>query len=517
MGADRTEDARAAAPLGCVLVVDDEKNIRRTLALVLEGEGFEVVDAETAEAGLELLARRRVDTVMLDVCLPGMDGLKALELMLADDPHLPVVMISGHASIQDAVEATRLGAFDFLEKPLGRERVLVTVRNGVRKRLDRLEIERLQAEVSARVGASLLLGDSPPMLHLRAQVAKVAPTRGRVLVTGESGTGKELVARAIHEQSDRARRPFVKVNCAAIPDELIESTLFGHEKGAFTSAHGRRRGHFELADGGTLFLDEIGDMRLSAQAKVLRALQTGEVLRVGGEKPIQVDVRVVAATNKDLEQACRAGTFREDLYFRLNVVPLVSPPLRARPRDIPMLAEHFLQEVCRENDFRSKRFAPAVVQRLVGHAWPGNVRELRNMVERLAILSGPIIELDDLPPGFGLGGRPEVGPTLAERWGHAPDPGRGGPGTVDLPVEPGADGGGDEDDDGEDDADAAIERLLASHGEGNLRAFRDAAERAYIEARLNACDWNISRAADALGLERTNLHKKLKALGIARR
>ena len=480
----------AAASLGCVLVVDDEKNIRRTLALVLEGEGFEVIDAETAEKGIEALSRRRVDAVLLDVCLPGMDGLKALELILADDPHLPVVMISGHASIQDAVKATHLGAFDFLEKPLGRERVLVTVRNGVRKRHDRLEIERLQAEAGARAGASLLLGETAPMQQLRTQVAKVAPTRGRVLITGESGTGKELVARAIHEQSERARRPFIKVNCAAIPDELIESTLFGHEKGAFTSAHGRRRGHFELADGGTLFLDEIGDMRLSAQAKVLRVLQTGELLRVGGEKPFQVDVRVVAATNKDLEQACKAGQFREDLYFRLNVVPLVSPPLRDRPGDIPMLAEHFLAEVCRENDFRQKRFAPNVVRRLMGHPWPGNVRELRNMVERLAILSGPTIELDDLPPGFG---------------------GSEGPTTLDESTE------GIEGIEGEVDEEALLEKLMAGAGEGNLRTFRDAAERAFVEARLDACDWNISRAADALGLERTNLHKKMKSLGIVRR
>jgi DNA-binding NtrC family response regulator len=457
----------APAPTGTILVIDDEKNIRRTLALVLEGEGFDVVLAETAELGIEQLALRRIDAVMLDVCLPGMDGLKALELILTDDPDLPVIMISGHASINDAVEATRLGAFDFLEKPLGRERVLVSVRNGVRKRRDRDEIEALRACAGGR-REGFLLGHAPVMQALRATIAKLAPTRARVLITGESGTGKELIARAVHEESDRATRPFIKVNCAAIPSELIESTLFGHEKGAFTSASGRRRGQFELADGGTLFLDEIGDMSLTAQAKVLRVLQTGELTRVGGERPIQVDVRVVAATNKDLEAACRAGAFREDLYFRLNVLPLVSPPLRDRASDVALLAEHFLAEVCAENGFRPKRFEPACVRRLALHGWPGNVRELRNMVERLAILSGPMITTDDLPTGFGRGGRVS---------GH--------------------------------EASAMFESAT-------LREFRETAEREFIEARLVANDWNISRSAETLGLERTNLHKKLKALGIQR-
>ncbi len=454
---------------GTILVVDDEKNIRRTLALVLEGEGFDVLLAETAEAGLDLLARRRVDAVLLDVCLPGMDGLKALQAIVAEDPGLPVVMISGHASIQDAVEATRLGAFDFIEKPLGRERVLLTMRNCVRKRRDQYEIERLQHVAGqAPAGRRLLLGDSPVMQRLRAQIVKVAPTRGRVLITGESGTGKELIARAVHEQSDRADRPFQKVNCAAIPDELIESTLFGHEKGAFTSAVGRRRGHFELADTGTLFLDEIGDMSLSAQAKVLRVLQTGELIRVGGERPVEVNVRVLAATNKDLEAEVRAGQFREDLYFRLNVVPLVSPPLRERREDIAELTDHFLREVCAENDFKARRIEPEVIKRLAQHPWPGNVRELRNMVERLVILSGPVIGLADLPPAFGAGGSAVGGETTA---------------------------------------------LFET---GTLKDFREAAERELLVARLIANDWNISRTADTLGLERTNLHKKLKSLGIER-
>jgi two-component system nitrogen regulation response regulator NtrX len=451
---------------GTILVIDDEKNIRRTLAMVLEGEGFEVLDAANAEDGLRILARRKVDAVVLDVSLPGMDGLTALRAILDDDRDLPVVMISGHASIQDAVEATRIGAFDFLEKPLGRERVLVTLRNCLRRSRDARELQALRAEASRRTS---LLGDSAVMEALRRQIQKVAPTRARVLVTGESGTGKELVARELHDHSDRAERPFIKVNCAAIPGDLIESTLFGHEKGAFTSAVGRRRGQFELAHTGTLFLDEIGDMSTSAQAKVLRVLQTGELTRVGGEQPIQVDVRVVAATNKDLLAAVRDGSFREDLYFRLNVVPLISPPLRARRGDVPLLVRHFLGQVCAENGFREKAIEPAVLDRLAAHDWPGNVRELRNAVERLAILSGEVIALDDLPADLDRG-----------------------------PAGWTSEASGD---------------LFT---DGTLRGFREAAERAFVEARLAANEWNISRTADTLGLERTNLHKKMKALGIER-
>ena len=290
---------------GSILVIDDETNIRRTLALVLEGEGFEVVGAPSAEDGLALLARRRFDAVMLDVCLPGMDGLTALEAILTDDANLPVVMISGHASIRDAVRATRLGAFDFLEKPLGRERVLVSLRNCVRRAKELEELASLRAERNQR--ASILLGESPAMVKLRAQIAKVAPTKGRVLITGESGTGKELVAREVHEQSDRASRPFIKVNCAAIPGELIESSLFGHERGAFTSAVGRRRGHFEQADRGTLFLDEIGDMSLSAQAKLLRVLQTGELTRVGGEQTMDVSAHDEAVLGQGAVGSRRQG------------------------------------------------------------------------------------------------------------------------------------------------------------------------------------------------------------------
>ncbi len=451
---------------GAILVIDDETNIRRTLALVLEGEGFEVVGAPSAEDGLALLARRRFDAVMLDVCLPGMDGLAALEAILADDADLPVVMISGHASIRDAVRATRLGAFDFLEKPLSRERVLVSLRNCVRRAKELDELATLRAERQQRT--SILLGDSPAMVSLRARIAKVAPTKGRVLITGESGTGKELVAREIHEQSDSASRPFIKVNCAAIPGELIESSLFGHERGAFTSAVGRRRGHFEQADRGTLFLDEIGDMSLSAQSKLLRVLQTGELTRVGGEQPIKVEVRVLAATNRDLETACKAGQFREDLYFRLNVIPLHSPPLNQRKTDIPLLVSHFLGQVCAENGFRERPIDDAVVTRLQTRDWPGNVRELRNVVERLVILSDERITVRDLP-----------GDTGAPLGGFTGD-------------------------------------LASLFAEGTLKRFRDAAERQLVRTRLEENAWNISRTADTLGLERTNLHKKMKALDIVR-
>jgi len=451
---------------GVVLVIDDETNIRRTLALVLEGDGLEVVGASSAEDGLALLARRRFDAVMLDVCLPGMDGLAALETIMADDAHLPVVMISGHASIRDAVRATRLGAFDFLEKPLSRERVLVTLRNCVRRAKDLGELQTLRAEREQRT--SILLGNAPTMVELRRQIAKVAPTKGRVLITGESGTGKELIAREIHERSTRSGRPFIKVNCAAIPGDLIESSLFGHERGAFTSAVGRRRGHFEQADRGTLFLDEIGDMSLSAQAKVLRVLQTGELTRVGSEQPIRVDVRVLAATNRDLEAACKDGTFRDDLYFRLNVIPLTSPPLDHRKSDIPLMVSHFLAQVCAENGFRPKPIDDEVLVRLQARDWPGNVRELRNVVERLVILSDERITVSDLPGDLDRGHSGFTGDVAALYLG------------------------------------------------GTLKEFRDAAERQLVTTRLEDNGWNISRTADTLGLERTNLHKKMKSLAIAR-
>ncbi|HTE50538.1 MAG TPA: sigma-54 dependent transcriptional regulator [Kofleriaceae bacterium] len=470
-------------PAPVALVVDDEKNIRRTLRMVLEGEAYEVLEAESAASAESVLSSAAVDLVLLDVKLGEDNGIELLRRIKARgddgtasrmDPDVPVIMISGHASIEDAVKATRLGAFDFLEKPLDRNRVLVTVRNAAERRRMLVQVSSLRAAVDSRWE---LLGQSSAMLDLRRQIAKVAPTRSRVLITGDSGTGKELIARAIHRNSPMADKAFVKVNCAAIPPELIESELFGHERGAFTGAVAKKRGLFEVAHGGTIFLDEIGDMSLSAQAKVLRVLQTGEFARVGGEQTLRTDCRVVAATNKDLEKAVATGQFRDDLFFRLNVVPIQSPPLSDRREDVPLLAESFVTECCAENGFAHKEIDPAVLERLKTYDWPGNVRELRNVVERLVIMSDDVITERDLPPYLGGPGR-----IVGER-GEAP-------------------------------AAPAIE--LARHASKTLREFREEVECDFIRFKLAEYDWNISRTAQALGIERTNLHKKMRALGIVR-
>jgi DNA-binding NtrC family response regulator len=453
-----------------VLVVDDEKNIRRTIRMVLEGEGIEVLEAASAEEALEIAKGEEPDAIVLDVRLPGMTGLDALKRLRAQRDLVPIVMISGHASVSEAVDAVRHGANDFLEKPLDRDRLLVSVRNAIRTGALERELRALRGDARTRYE---MVGESAAMRRLFAEIEKVAPTRGRVLITGESGTGKELVARALHRLSTRAERPFVKVNCAAIPTELIESELFGHERGAFTGATTRKKGLFEVAHTGTLFLDEIGDMSPSAQAKVLRALQSGEINRVGGEQTIAVDVRVVAATNKDLGVAVAAGQFREDLFFRLNVVALRVPSLRERREDIPHLARAFLAEFCAENGMRPKPFEPDVLEALAERDWPGNVRELRNVVERMAILSDDSITLDDLPELP----RRDV---LAEQRTALPD-------VV----------GGDT-------------------SRETLRQYRERAERQYILDTLERFEWNISRAAVALGVERTNLHKKMRSLGIRR-
>jgi DNA-binding NtrC family response regulator len=453
-----------------VLVVDDERNIRRTLRMVLEAEGYEVREAETAEEALPLLESEPVDVGLFDVRLPGMDGLSLLQKARELWRDLPVIVISGHAETPDVVEAMRRGAVDFFGKPVDRDRVVVSVRNALARRSLEGKVQALSAR--ERRFDDEMLGESPAMVRLREEIAKVAPTQGRVLVLGESGTGKELIAQEIHRQSRRASGPFVKVNCAAIPSELIESELFGHEKGSFSGAAARRRGQFEVAHGGTLFLDEIGDMSLSAQAKVLRALQTGEVTRVGSEKAFTVDVRVVAATNKELQAEVREGTFREDLFFRLAVVPLRAPALRERLEDVPLLAERFLQLACRENGLRPKPVEPGVYRQLQQYRWPGNVRELRNLCERMAIMSGDRVTEADVPA--------EVGPR------PAPAPGTGGP------------------------AD------LSRYGEVGLRELRDLVERDYILQKLEEHDWNITQAAQALGVERTNLHKKIKQHGLSR-
>ena len=461
-----------------VLIVDDEKNIRRTLRMVLEGDGHAVHEAASMVEAEAVLAATGVDLVLLDIKLGDDNGLDLLRKLRArgddgrGDADVPVVMISGHATVDDAVAATKLGAFDFMEKPLDRNRVVVTVRNALERRRMWREVHQLRRAIDARWE---MLGTTSVMQELRRQIAKVAPTRSRVLITGESGTGKELIARAIHRNSAVSSGPFVKVNCAAIPPELIESELFGHERGAFTGAVAKKRGLFEVADGGTIFLDEIGDMAPSAQAKVLRVLQTGEFTRVGGEKSLRTDCRVVAATNRDLEQMVQQGGFREDLFFRLNVVPIHSPRLRERVDDVPLLLESFVRECCDENGFAYKPVDEAVTQRLKGYDWPGNVRELRNVAERLVIMSDDVIRERDLPPYLG-------GPRSMARAQTGPVT------SLDL------------------------DRFAGK----SLREFREEVESEFIRLKLAEFEWNISRTAQALGIERTNLHKKLRALGIHR-
>jgi DNA-binding NtrC family response regulator len=478
-----------------VLVVDDEKNIRRTLQLVLTGEGYHVTEAATAEDALALLAgpESPVDLVILDVRLPGISGLEMLEKLRKDEAarELPVIVISGHATVHDAVQAIKLGASDFFEKPLNRERVLVSVRNVIKTARLARTVEDMRQQIQARYE---MIGTSAPMQRLYGEIDRVAPTKASVLITGESGTGKELVSRALHRLSPRADGPFVKVNCAAIPRELIESELFGHEKGSFTGAQTRKRGFFEQAHGGTLFLDEIGDMDLAAQAKVLRALQSGEISRVGSEHLFHVDVRVLAATNKDLEKEASAGRFREDLFFRLHVFPIRCPALRERLEDIRPLSDAFVAAFCTENGLRQKSIDPRVYPALTARKWPGNVRELKNVIERASILSGEFITIADLPEDPhqnpfdddvpGLDGEPVSDAAMAVL-----EP---------TPVE------------------AVGARGDAAPARASLREFREHTERRYIVETLRELDWNISRTAIALGVERTNLHKKIRAYGIKR-
>jgi two-component system nitrogen regulation response regulator NtrX len=492
-----TEQAPSEATefTGTVLVVDDEKNIRRTLRMVLEGEGATVEEAESGERALELLegalaadaahpsARSELpNVVIMDVLLGGISGIEVLERLSklgeGGRPPVPVIMISGHASVADAVRATRLGAFDFFEKPLSRDRVVVSVRNALRQSKAERELRDLRQRVHGEI-----IGTAEPMRELMRMVAKVGRTKARVLITGESGTGKELVARAIHEASERHDHAFVKVNCAAIPHELIESELFGHEKGAFTGASGQKKGLFEVAHKGTLFLDEIGDMDLDAQAKVLRVLQSGELTRVGGHTPIEVDVRVLAATHRNLQEMAAAGEFREDLFFRLAVVPLRMPPLRERLDDVPLLTRHFIDQACEENGLARREISEAALAALARHDWPGNVRELRNVIERMVVLSDGDLELDDVPPELRGPGE-----------GEGDEPGEGELAT------------GDE----------RFAELMREKSDLPLKAFREAVERAFILQRLRDNDWNVSRTAEVLGIERTHLHRKLKILGIQR-
>jgi two-component system nitrogen regulation response regulator NtrX len=469
-----------------ILIVDDEKNIRRTVRMVLEGEGFGVEEASSGEEALARLPDVGADVMLLDVQLPGISGLETIEKLAklkVPDPLPTVIMISGHATLADAVRAVKAGAYDLIEKPLDRERLIVALRNALERRAMAREVEGLRALAHERFE---MLGNSAPMAALFAQIAKVAPTRTRVLITGESGTGKELIARAVHRSSALANKDFVKVNCAAIPPELIESELFGHERGAFTGATSRKRGLFEIADGGTIFLDEIGDMIASAQAKVLRVLQSGEFTRVGGEQTLKIDVRVIAATNRDLQAAVAAGTFREDLYFRLAVVPLRAPPLRDRAEDIPLLCAAFVEQSCRENGMKAKAISPEAVAALADYPWPGNVRELRNVIERLVILSDDAIGMGDLPEEIvaeAARARREAAAATSSASGTSALP------RLELPPEA---------------------RALP------LREFRDHMEREYIRLKLDENGWNISRTANLLSIERTNLHKKMRALGLAR-
>jgi DNA-binding NtrC family response regulator len=509
-------EGAAAAPT--ILVVDDERNIRRTLDLVLRGEGYRVAEAATGEAALDILTNgiTPVELAIIDLLLPGMSGLKLLERMRQDEAtrELPVIVISGHATVHDAVKAIKLGAGDFFEKPLNRERILVSVKNALKTS----ELVRKVADFSAQIEARYeMIGQSAAMQRLYKEIDRVAPTRASVLITGESGTGKELISRAIHRLSPRSNGPFVKVNCAAIPRELIESELFGHERGAFTGAQSRKRGFFEQAHGGTLFLDEIGDMDLAAQAKVLRALQSGEISRLGSENVLHVDVRVLAATNKDPAREVAAGRFREDLYFRLAVFPIRSPALRERMDDLRALADAFVTVFSRENGVKPRRIDPAVYAALERRSWPGNVRELKNVIERAVILSGDVITIADLPEDphenpfdeddlRGEGGGAEGD---SRSLAAAADPALGGsPAPAAGSAAPGPAGL----------AEAALSSAWPEGGRSQptLREFRDRAERRYIEEVLASLDWNISRAAIVLGVERTNLHKKIRAYGIKR-
>ncbi len=447
---------------GHVLIVDDEAAIRQSLQGILSDEGYQVSTAADGGEALKLVAEEGPELVLLDIWMPGPDGLEVLESLKKSHPHLPVVMISGHGNVETAVKATKLGAFDFVEKPLDMDKILLTVRNALQMR--RLSKENLLLRERSRRPS--LTGSSPAMQQLRQAIERVAPTDSWVLITGENGTGKELVAHAIHRQSARAQGPLVDVNCAAIPEELIESELFGHEKGAFTGAGSLKRGKFDLASGGTLFLDEIGDMSLKTQAKILRILQEQRFERVGGTRTIEVDTRVLAATNKDLPAEIKAGRFREDLYYRLNVIPLHVPPLRERVEDIPELVEVFIQEMARKLHQEPKVLSPQALALLQKQTWPGNVRELKNLVERLFILCPQ----STIKPG-------DISPHLP--GGPAPP--------LDLP------------------------QALAA---ADFKQARTAFERLYLQSKLAQFGGNVSQTAEAVGLERSHLHKKLKSLGV---
>jgi two-component system nitrogen regulation response regulator NtrX len=447
-----------------ILVIDDEAAIRDSMRMILEYEGYESVGAATGEEGIAVVERESIDLVFLDIKMPGMDGLEALGRLKTIAEQLPVVMISGHGTVATAVEATKLGAFDFIEKPLATERILLAIRNALR--LSRLSDENQKLVRSIELRHDMV-GSSPALRAVLDAVKRAAPTNATVLIRGESGVGKELVARMIHKNTLRARERFVQVNCAAIPDELIESELFGHEKGSFTGATDKQVGKFELADRGTIFLDEVGDMSLKTQAKVLRVLQEGEVERLGSSRTMKVDVRVIAATNKELEQEIEKGQFREDLFFRLSVIPIFVPPLRDRVEDISALVRHFAEQFTRENNFHPKRFTAEAIAALQRGRWKGNIRELRNTIERVIIMTpGEVVDTADLPE-----------PIRAE-----------------APSAPAAEERGDR--------------------PNTLREFKESAERAFLIQKLRENDWNISKTAETIGTPRSNLYKKLEQYNI---
>jgi two-component system nitrogen regulation response regulator NtrX len=449
-----------------ILVVDDEKDIRISLTGILEDEGYQVLTADNGVEALECARQELPDLVLLDIWMPGMDGLETLERLKTLLPQVTVIMISGHGTIETAVRATKLGAFDFIEKPLSLDKVLISVVNALRMKELRVENEELKRVVANEYE---MIGSAKVIVALREQIMRVAPTTASVLVTGENGTGKELAAHSIHYYSLRRDRPFVAINCAAIPEELIESELFGHEKGAFTGAVAQKKGKFDLADSGTLFLDEIGDMSLRTQAKVLRIIQERCFERVGGTKLVTVDVRIIAATNKKLDEEISRGRFREDLYYRLNVVPFRVPALRERREDIPLLVQHFVAQFYRREGREPKTFHPEALDLLAGYDWPGNVRELKNIVERILIMTpGRTVTAADVPELRGA-------PAMADFFEQRPDG---------IPVV------------------------------GTLREAREGFEREFIIQKLEENDWNISRTAEVIELERSNLHRKIKSYGI---
>jgi two-component system nitrogen regulation response regulator NtrX len=451
-----------------ILVIDDEAAIRDSLKMTLEYEGYEFLAAATGQEGLALIERESPDLVLLDVKMPGMDGLEVLDRVRAINDALPVVVVSGHGTISTAVEATKKGAFDFIEKPFASDRVLVSLRNALDQRRLRDENRSLKKAVEVR---HQMIGESPALRQVTAAIARAAPTNATVLIQGESGVGKELVARTIHRNSLRSRERFVQVNCAAIPEELIESELFGHEKGSFTGATEKQVGKFEQADRGTIFLDEVGDMSAKTQAKVLRVLQEGEVERLGSARTIKVDVRVIAATNKNLEEEIERGRFREDLYFRLAVIPIFVPPLRDRSADIPLLVRYYIEQLSRDSNARPKRITQGALDALQRYRWKGNIRELRNTVERLIIMTaGDTIDVADLPDLVRSTGAPATVKTSGDN-----EPAKA----------------------------------------GTLREFKDVSERAYLVSKLRENGWNISKTAEVIDTPRSNLYKKLEQYQIS--